>query len=142
MDKRAFIEKWYTQVWTEENLGAIDQMMAPKAQVHGLLDLPSIGPAEFRGFAEAILQQLKEVSIATPRVIEQGDWISILMEITAKCRKTDTPMQFFGLAMARIEDDKIQEAFNYVDFISMYEKLGLMPEHTMRTCLSGTALPA
>lgn len=137
MDNRAFVETWFRRVWAEEDLGAIDEMMAPKAPVLGMKPTPSIGAEEFKIFASAFLSLVGNVTVEIERFMEDGDWVSILMDIKGTCRKTQKQVSAYGLAMARIGDGQFQEGYNYVDFISLWEQLGTLPPDTMQQCLAG-----
>lgn len=140
MIKQELLETWFRRVWAEEDLDAIDAMMVPETNVYGLRKIPQLGPREFRGFAELMLQRLSNVEVGIERMIEDGDWASILMHITAKNRETGADITFDGLAMVKIEDDAITAAYNYVDFIGLFEQLGLMPGETLATCLCGKSV--
>lgn len=140
MDKREVLETWYRRVWLEEDLSAIDEMLADKAPIHGLDKSPHLGPADFKAFTEAMLNHIKETSITIDEYMEVGDQVSVLMNVSAKCRKTDKPVQMFGLAMCRIIDGKIVHAYNYADFIGLFEQLGVLPQDAMHKCLCGETL--
>lgn len=142
MDKRKLLETWYRRVWQEEDLSAIDEMMAETAPVQGLEKSPHIGAADFKLFAQAMLKLIKETVITIDDYVEKGDQYSLLMNISAKSRETDIPVQIFGLTMGRIVDGKIVQAYNYVDFIGLFEQLGVLPPDTMARSLSGEKLGA
>lgn len=137
MTNRELIETFFRRVWVGEDLDAIAGLMAPDTEVRGLQDLPQIGPNEFRPFAEATLNQLSEMRITIEKFVENGDWSAALISVKAKARATGEPVRFTGQVMVRCGDDRIQEAYNHMDFVSMNEQLGLMPQHTLSHCLGG-----
>lgn len=140
MDKRELLETWYRRVWLEEDLGAIDELLANKAPIQGLEKSPHVGPADFKVFTQAMLRHIKETRITIDEYMETGDQVSVLMNVQAKCRKTDKPVQMFGLAMCRISEGQIKHAYNYADFIGLFEQLGVLPPDTMHGCLCGEKL--
>lgn len=140
MNKREILETWFQRVWRDEDLDAIAEMMVEDAPVHGLDKSPQLGAADFRAFAETMLKRIKETTITIDEYIESGDQVSVLMNISAKCRKTGKPVQIFGLTMCRIVDGKIARAYNYADFIGLFEQLGTMPPDVMKKCLCGEPL--
>ncbi len=137
MEKRKLLETWYKRVWLDEDLSAVDEMMTDSAPVHGLDTFPHVGAADFKVFVKAMLNLIKDTRISIDDYMEQGDRITVLMNVSAKCRKTSKPVQFFGLAMGTIVDDKITKAYNYVDFIGLFEQLGVLPQDAFQACLCG-----
>lgn len=140
MSAREVIETWFERVWHKEDLSAIEEMMAPQTEIHGLGDIPATGPEGFRPFAEALLQQIGDVHISIQKFMEDGDWSQALMTVTASCRNTGTPVRFSGQVMAKVQDNRIVSAYNHFDFMSMYEQLGMLPRDAMGQCLSGRSL--
>ena len=140
MDKRELLETWFRRVWAEEDLNAIDEMMEPTTEVRGLRQTPQLGPTDFRAFTQALLCLIKDTHITIDHFMENGDWATVLMNISAMDRKTGAPVQIFGLALVKIVGDKIVEAYNYADFIGLYEQLSLLPKDAMGHCLCGKSL--
>ncbi len=140
MNKKELLETWFRRVWAEEDLDAIDEMMATTTSVCGLRKTPQIGPSEFKEFTKAMLNLMQNTEITIENLVEQGDWATVLMHVSAKNRKNGDPITFSGLAMARIEGDRILEAYNYVDFIGFFEQIGLLPNDTMAQCVTGNQI--
>jgi len=140
MNKCEMMETWFQRVWHEEDLDAIDEMMDATVSVIGLQKTPQVGPGVFRVFAQALLVHIKDIKITIEQFVEQGDWCSMLMHISATGRDTGAPVSFSGLAMVRIVNERFAEAYNYIDFIELYEQIGVMPKDTMARCLGGTSL--
>ncbi len=140
MNKREFIESWFQRVWFEEDFDAIDEMLLPSVHVEGLRETPQVGPQEFRQFAEAFLGRIKDMRVGIAHYMESGDWASALVTISAACRATGKPVSTTGQVLVRIKNDVNVEAYNHIDFITLYEELGLMPHGTHSHCLSGGSL--
>ncbi len=137
MNKREITETWFRRVWLEEDLDAIGEMMSADAPVTGLRKTPQLGAADFKTLVQALLGLINETTVTIDNYMENGDWISVLMNISARNRHTGAPVQANGLAMARIVDGKIVEAYNYVDFIELFEQLNILPPDTLNKCLCG-----
>ena len=137
MTKRDLPETWFRRVWAEEDLDAIAEMMATGTPVHGLTKVPHHGPAEFRAFAEMLLKLIGDVRISIEKFTEDGDWVTVLMLVTARSRATREEIAFDGLALVKVEGDKLAMGYNYIDFIGLFEQLGLMQGDTLATCLCG-----
>lgn len=142
MTKREILETWFQRVWHDEDRSVIPQMMRPDMRVEGLRATPQHGPEEFRLFVDAMLGLVSDMRITIAHFIESGDWASGLIQVTAKCRKTGKPVSFDGQFHVRFDDQgNLAEGYNHIDFISLYEQLGLMPTGTLAHCLGGAALP-
>ncbi|MEM9498863.1 MAG: nuclear transport factor 2 family protein [Pseudomonadota bacterium] len=137
MDKRAFVETWYRRVWSEEDLDAIDELMAPTGDIEGLESDQALDAETFRAMAGALLQMVRDVHVTVDHFLEDGDWVSFIMRFSATCRASGNPVSTQALVMACIRDGQVQKAYNYGDFISLWEQLGKLPQHTMQTCLAG-----
>ena len=142
MDKRAFLENWFDRVWHQEDLSAIDELMTKDAPVEGMYRTPRIGADDFKSFAAALLTQIAEVRVTIERFMEDGDEAVILIHVKARDRATGAAVETSGMALARIEKEKITAAYNFIDFMSLFEQLNILPEETLGRCLSQQALHA
>lgn len=130
-------QEWYQRVWSDEDPCAIDEMMVHNTKAHGLGAQSQVGPEEFKQFQKALLGILGNVKITIDHHIEDGDWLSQLVTITGVCRNTDKDVSMTGQIMVKIVGEKLLEGYNHVDFMTLYEQLGLLPDQTFETCLSG-----
>ncbi|MDX1782355.1 MAG: ester cyclase [Thalassovita sp.] len=140
MSNRKLVETWFRRVWEEEDLSAIDEMMASPADTHGLGGLTMIGPDDFKQFAEALLGQIGNVSTKIEHFMEDGEWFHALIGITATGAQSGTPIGFTGQTTGKIVNGKFESNYNHFDFMTMYEQLGHLPQNTMDCCLSGRSL--
>ena len=140
MQHRALIESWFRRVWEDEDLDAIVEFMTPHPKVTGLSKAPLAGPDEFRGFAAAMLAHMQDTKISIDHYMEQGDWASFLMHVSATHRGSGTPISFSGLGMVRVEDGKSAETYNFADFFNFFEQIGKLPDNSLECCLVGEGL--
>ena len=131
-----FMHRWFEEVWNQKNEKAIDEMLAEDGIAHGLKssDGETIRGAEkykelFRGFQQAF----PDIKITVEDTVTEGD------KIAARCRVTAThtgegigfapsgqPVEFTGMTIVRIENDKIVEAWNEFDFMKMFTQCGAL----------------
>lgn len=140
MDKKNTLEKWFEEVWTKENTATIHEMFTPdhSGSAKGIKKNQGIGPDEFVEFQKLLLGLLKNIKIRIDNCIEQGDVISAECTLTANDRKTGTKeLAMKGCVIGKIVNGKIINANNYFDFLNLFEDLGLLPDNTFATCLSG-----
>ena len=142
MTHRNVLETWFRRVWHEEELSAIDEMLSPDAKVLGIKETSQMGPGEFRPFAEAMLALIGNIHIEIKMFMEDGDWCCALIAVSATARQTGQAVNFDGQVMVRMSGGQLVEGYNHLDFICLYEQLGLMPEATLSHCLSGAQIQA
>lgn len=128
------------RVWLEKDTHAISELFRPDGTAEGLGD-NMIGPEDFKGFHSQLLALIDDVKVEVKKHHQDGSWSSVLC--TLDCTKKDDPSEHLsitGSIFVRIEDDTIVEAYNHFDFLSLFEKLQLLPEGTFAQCLSGQRL--
>lgn len=124
----------------EEDASAIAELYVPDGPVRGLGKRPMLQPRDFEAFQKALLGLVKDVHVAIDRSLEDGEWLSLLCTLSAKCRKTGKPVDITGTCFVRIVDGTAREAYNHWDFIDLYEQLGLLPTDTFSRALGGERL--
>lgn len=128
---------WFEQVWNQGSEQAIDQLMAPQAQFHGLAPpaaAPVVGPAGFKPFYRQFRQAFPDMRIEIDKLVTQGDTVAVYCTVKGThggdglgSKATHRPFHINGMGMARIENDRIAEAWNAFDFIALYQQLGIKP---------------
>ena len=132
-----FCKEWFRRVWNEEDAGAIDLLMAPDAVVHGLGDAPVRGPTEFRRFHSAFMRAFDGIRIEVVQEVAEGDLVSCWCEASMRRRDDPRPLSFTGMAMVRLRDGKLAEAWNTWDFVRLLEGMGHLPKDAVAGALTG-----
>lgn len=143
MNKKATLEKWFEEVWTNENTATIHEMFTPDntGSASGIKKNEGIGPDEFVEFQKLFLGLLKNIKIKIDSYLEEGDVFSVECTLTANDRKTGhKKLVMKGCVIGRIVNGKIIDANNYFDFLNLFEDLGLLPENTYANCLNGNTI--
>lgn len=96
----------------EEDASAIAELYVPDGPVRGLGKRPMLQPRDFEAFQKALLGLVKDVHVAIDRSLEDGEWLSLLCTLSAKCRKTGKPVDITGTCFVRIVDGTAREAYN------------------------------
>jgi hypothetical protein len=133
-------EEWFQRVWLEEDADAIYDMFRPSSTASGLGSHPHVGPDEFSQFHASLLGLIEKVSVISDLTVEQGDWLSHLVTVTAVCRKTGRMVYMHGQILLKIVDGRIVDARNHLDFMSLFEQLDLLPKSVFEDCLSGKVM--
>ncbi len=136
---KEIIQRWFQRVWSEQDQTAIDEMYAG-GKIRGLGSQTMLGQEEFKQFHCAMCSQITDIVIAVDKCIEDGEWTSVLCTLNAKSKSTGDDVTMSGNVWIRIEDQKIQEAYNHFDFISLWGQLGFLPMDCMEQGLQGNKI--
>ncbi|MGE3468222.1 MAG: ester cyclase, partial [Pyrinomonadaceae bacterium] len=119
MADAAFMQRWFDEVWNNKNEAAVDEMFAADGIGHGLGAAPIVGPADFKVFHRAFVSAYPDLRVSLEDTIVEGDKIACRCRVTGShdgdgigVTPTNTPVDFTGMVIVRIEDDKIVEAWN------------------------------
>ena len=135
-ENKALIGRWFEEVWNQGNSQTIDELLAPDGVIHGLVDAsgqPVRGLEAFHEFHNQFRGAFSDLNISVDDVVAEGD------RVVARCSvrgqhtgeslgyaATNAPVQFEGIAIVRIKDGKIVEAWNQFDFLQMNKQLGVL----------------
>lgn len=135
-ENKALIKRWFDEVWNQGNSKVIDELLAEDGVIHGLVDAngnPVTGLQAFHEFHNQFREAFSDLDISIDDVVAEGD------RVVARCSvrgshtgaslgfaATNAPVQFEGIAIMRIRDGKIVEAWNQFDFLQMNKQLGVL----------------
>jgi hypothetical protein len=137
LTKEQTLENFFKRVWLDVDASAIDEMFKPDGTASGLGDQVLIGPEGFKVFHNSLCTLLKNINTTIDKCIEEGDWISVLINIDAQVKTSGQSVSFSGSCYGKIVDGIITEAYNNIDFMGLFCQLGLLPEDCFATGLSG-----
>ena len=138
--KTQMLDRWYTDVWQDGNLDAIDIYFAPETDAQGIVPDLSMGPTEFRDLVTVIREMVDRIEITVIHAVEQGNWLSALVQFRAHRKSSDVLVHGFSQVMVRFDGDKMVETYNSFDFLTFFEQLGQMPPDSLPLLLTGTHL--
>ena len=120
------VHHWFEEVWNNSQEAAIDKLMADQAIAHGITDAANDrGPEGFRRFYQKFRDDFSNIHIKTDKVMRDEDLEVAHCDVTATHTQSGKPVSFSGISMARISAGKIIEAWNYFDFLGLYQQLGM-----------------
>jgi steroid delta-isomerase-like uncharacterized protein len=132
---KALMRRWFEEVWNQGRTDAIDELLADDVVIHGLVDpagYPVRGAQAFRDFHQQFRGAFPNMNITIEDVIAEGDRVVARCDVRGQhsgdhlgFKATNAPVQFSGIAIARIENGRIAEAWNQFDFMEMNKQLGL-----------------
>lgn len=133
-DNKALVRRWFEEVWNKGRAEAIGEMLAVDGVVHGLSDDPNNplrGPDDFRPFHTTFRGAFPNVNVVVEDLVAEGDKVAVRCSVRGKhtgdhlgIAASNVPVEFDGIAIVRIEDGKITEAWNNFDFLKMNKQIG------------------
>ncbi|HEV8371268.1 MAG TPA: ester cyclase [Pyrinomonadaceae bacterium] len=135
-ENKSLIHRWFAEVWNSGNTDSIGDMLLDDAVIHGLND-PSgnavTGIDAFRAFHAQFRKAFPDILVNVEDVIAEGDKVVARCSVQAKhtgeslgIAATNSSVDFTGIAIVRVCDGKIAEAWNNFDFLKMNQQLGIL----------------
>jgi hypothetical protein len=140
MRKIDVLRDWYTRVWIEADLTAIDAFFAPRAGAEGLMADGRVGPEDFRALVPALRALVRDLGISIDTWQEVGDWLWAQITVSALPAAGTRPIRACGQVMLRFRDGLIAEAYNSFDFLTFFTQAGLLPDDAFLLLLAGERL--
>ncbi|HEY0765550.1 MAG TPA: ester cyclase [Pyrinomonadaceae bacterium] len=133
---KELIRRWFEEVWNQGRADAIDEMFDENGVAHGLSDDPANpikGPTGFRPFHNVFREAFPNMMIVVEDVIAEDDKVAARCSVRAQHEgdflgkaATQSPVEFTGIAIVRIYNGKIVEAWNNFDFMTLHKQVGLL----------------
>jgi predicted ester cyclase len=135
-ENKALIRRWFEEVWNKGRADAIDEMLDENGIVHGLSDDPANplkGPSDFRPFHTLFRDAFPNMMIVVEDTVAEGDKVAARCSVRARHEgefmgkaATQAQVEFTGIAIVRIYNGKIVEAWNNFDFMILHKQVGLL----------------
>ena len=130
----AITRQWFKEVWDEGREEVIDQLTHADLIVHGLSGSggpPMQGSAAFKQVFHMFREALGDLEIKVERTVTEGDTTAAYCVVKGRHvghsfggPPTNHPVEFSGVAICRVRDGRIYEAWNCFDFLKMYQQIG------------------
>jgi steroid delta-isomerase-like uncharacterized protein len=137
MNPETVVRTWFKEVWTEGQEEAIDRLLAVDAMIHDLPTpdgQPMRGCDAFKPFYRRFRTAFPDIRVEVLRTIADGELIAVHCQVTGRhggdtlgIAATGRPVDFKGMAIARIRDGQIVEGWNCFDFLTLYQQVGMLP---------------
>jgi steroid delta-isomerase-like uncharacterized protein len=135
-ENKAIVRRWFEEVWNKGRSDAIDEMFAADGIAHGLSDDPETpmeGPVGFKPFHAAFRGAFPNVEVVVEDLIAEGDKVVARCSVRGKhtgdhlgVAASNVPVEITGIAIVRIKEGKIVEAWNNFDFLKMNKQIGVI----------------
>jgi len=131
---KEILRRWFDEVWNKGRDEAIEEMFDENGIAHGLSDDPANpikGPRGYKPFYAVFRQAFPNIVIVIEDMVAEGDKVAARCSVRAKHEgefmgraATQSPVEFTGITIVRIDNGKIVEAWNNFDFMTMYKQTG------------------
>ena len=132
---KVLMRRWFEEVWNQGRSEVINELLAEDAVIHGLVDgagNPVQSTQAFYDFHAQFRGAFPDLIVSVEDAIEEGNMVVARCSVRGRhtgdslgFAATNAPVQFEGVAITRIENGKIAEAWNHFDFAEMNRQLGL-----------------
>ena len=133
---KALTRRWFEEVWNKGNAGAIGEMLTDDVVIHGLSDAagsPITNIAEFRVYHTQLRRAFPDIEVSVDDMVAEGDKVAARCSVRGSHQgellgiaATNAGVDFKGMAIVRISEGKIVEAWNTFDFLKMSQQLGMI----------------
>lgn len=133
-ENKELLRRWFEEVWNNGRADAIDEMFDENGIAHGLSDDPSKpikGPRDYKPFYKIFREAFPNMKIVIEDMVAEGDKVAARCSVRGKHEgafmgraATQSPVEFTGITIVRINNGKIVEAWNNFDFMTMYKQVG------------------
>ena len=135
-ENKELVRRWFEEVWNKGRVEAIEEMFDANGIAHGLSDDPENpikGPRDFRPFHTVFRDAFPNMMIVIEDMVAEGDKVAARCSVRAKHQgeflgrsATESPVDFTGITIVRIDKGKIVEAWNNFDFMTLHRQVGLL----------------
>ncbi len=135
-ENKTLVRRWFEEVWNKGREEAIDEMFGEDGIAHGLAEdsgQPLRGASGFKPFFRKFRAAFPDIEVVVEDMVAEGDKVAARCTVRGKHQSdslgfaaTNQPMEITGMTIVRVRDDKIVEAWNNFDFMSMFQQLGAL----------------
>jgi len=135
-ENKALMLKWFDEVWNNGRADVIRELATEDLVIHGLSDAKGssvTGLTAFDEFHSQFRNAFPDIYISVDDLIAEGDKVVARCSVRGKhtghslgFAPTHSDVAFTGIAIARINNGKIVEAWNNFDFLKMNQQLGVL----------------
>ena len=135
-ENKQLVRRWFEEVWNKGRADAIDEMFAENGIAHGLSDDPAnpiTGPKGFKPFHVLFRDAFPNMNILVEDMVAEGDRVAARCSVRGRHEgdflgrsATQSPVDFTGMTIVRIDKGKIVEAWNNFDFMSLHRQVGII----------------
>jgi steroid delta-isomerase-like uncharacterized protein len=134
-DIKALSRRILEEVWNQQNLDAVDEMIAPNFVQHDPQSPVGVrGVDAYRQFVRYYLNAFPDCHFTVHDQISEGQTVMTRWTVTSTHRgnlgpipATGRPATITGITCSRVENGKVVESWTNWDTLGMMQQLGVVP---------------
>ena len=127
------IKNWFQVVWNQKDPSYIDEHFHQDGKAYGINREALNGPTAFRAFHAAMLAKFPDIRFEVEHCF--GDRDLVTPYYRAQMTYENRRVELTGGGIVRMDDGKISEAWNLVNFLELMEQMAVVPEHSFQSVL-------
>jgi steroid delta-isomerase-like uncharacterized protein len=134
-DKRAFVRRWFEEIWNQGRYELVDELLHPNALAHGLREggQPVRGPEELKMFQRAFRAGFPDIHIDIDDLVVEDEKVAARFTARATHRgdffgvaATGREINVSGMCLVVIRDGRMVEAWNQYDLLGILRQIGAL----------------
>lgn len=131
---------WFDNVWNKKDTSFIYKHMSRSSSFHGLPKSAQT-PEGFVKFQQVTLDTIKGLHVTILDSVESDNKVIGIGRVTGIYFENKQPVDFNFAYMAIVENDKIVEALNIIDFVEFLSQCGRFSYDPVKHALAAPSLP-
>ncbi|NIZ13872.1 ester cyclase [Phaeobacter sp. HF9A] len=140
MTHSALLHLWFDEVWNNNNLDVVDDLLHPDVIFRGSLD-SLVGPdIDYKEIVTAMKTLIEQLHVTITHSLESDEFAMVRVLVQAVDPVQNREFDFTGQVLVRVKDGKFIEFYSNFDYLRMFEQLGQLPVDAMPVFLTGERL--
>lgn len=140
--KRDFLQMWFDRMWNEdrprEDIEALfDEYWAEEAVADGVAGREISSKQAALALVDAFRGVFRDIHFELFDFHEFGDCVGAYTRLTMVHRERESAIDVRGHVLVRIQDGRIVEGRNSIDFVPVLEQMGALPPDALAEALRG-----
>ena len=136
-ENKAFVRRWFDEVWNQGRGELIDELSAPDIAATGIGPgaAPTRGIAPFKAFYTNMRETFPDIHVKVEEIIAEGDLVAVRLVAqgthtgNALAPATGRKATFAAIVMVRVVNGRIVEAWNAIDQLGILHQIDALPRH-------------
>jgi steroid delta-isomerase-like uncharacterized protein len=129
---KILIERYYHELWNRWDLGIVEDIVARDVRFHGSLGVAVEGVEGFRRYVQLVRDAFPDFHNTIEDLVAENDRVAARLRYTGThagplfgIAPTGTRIEYAGLALFHIKDDRVASGFVLGDLNGLMRQLGL-----------------
>lgn len=125
---RALVVRWFEDMWNRADESAIDELLAPDCQIHGMAAEVLVGADGFRPFWNLCLQNYRGIQTKIEECVVDGDWVAVFVSARSLHLHSFHEVEITGCATFRVREGQFIESHHVFDYLSVLGRCGAIED--------------